>query len=152
MGRNYRGSFSSGTVSCVTNGCQLRSRGPKVRCLSRSGAHIKLDWARRVRVYFGVGITIIAVIKRGFMDSSQADQARAEPGGTRTRGSMPVKVGEREGDRAPVCPCLAYLSLHTSELTFRSMSQFRPKRQGRRREGDGTVAMSVQYKLLVCWC
>ena len=60
--------------------------------------------------------------------------------------------GEREGDRAPVCSCLAYLSLHTSESTFRSVGQFRPKRQGRRREGDGTVAMSVQYKLPVCWC
>ena len=41
------------------------------------------------------------------------------------------------------------LSLHISELTFRSVGQFRPKRQGRRREGDGTVAMLVQYKLPV---
>ena len=59
---------------------------------------------------------------------------------------------EREGDRAPVCPCPAYLSLHTSELTFRPVGQFRPRRQGRGREGDVTVAMSVQYKLPVCWC
>ena len=151
MGRNYRGSFSRGTILFVTNGCQLRSRGPKVRCLSRLGAHTNLDWARKVCVYFGVGITI-AVTKRGFMDSRQADQASAEPRRTRTRGSMSVGGGEREGDRAPICPCLAYLSLHTSELTFRSVGRFRPRRQGLRREGDGTVAMSAQYKLPVCWC
>ena len=151
MGWNYRGSFSRGTILCVTNGFQLRSRGPKVWCLSRLGAHTDLDWARRVCVHFGVGITI-AVIKRGFMESRQADQASAEPRGTRTRGNMSVGGGEREGDRAPVSPCLAYLSLHTSELTFRSVGRFRPRRQGLGREGDGTVEMSVQYKLPVCWC
>ena len=151
MGRNYRGSFSRGTILCVTNGYQLRSRGPKVRCLLRLGAHTNLDWARRVCVYFGVGITI-AVIKRGFMDSRQTDQASAEPRGTRTRGSMSWGGRARGGQSRPVCPCLAYLSLHTSELTFLSVSQFRPRRQGLRREGDGTVAMSVQYKLPVCWC
>ena len=86
------------------------------------------------------------------MDSRQVDQASAEPRGTRTRGSMSVGGGEREGDRAPVCPCLAYPSLHTSELTFRSVGRFRPRRQGLRREGDGTVEMSAQYKLPVCWC
>ena len=90
-------------------------------------------------IYFGVGITI-AVIKRKFVDSRQADQASAEPRGTRTRGSMSMAGGEREGDRAPVCPCLAYLSLHTSELTLRSAGQFRPRRQGRKRGGDDTVA------------
>ena len=151
MRRHYHGSSSRGTILCVTNDCQLRGRGPKVRCLLRLGAHTNLDWARRVCAYFGVGITI-AVIKRRFMDSRQADQASAEPRGTRTRGSMSVGGGEREGDRAPVCPCLAYLSLHTSELTFRSVGQFRPRRQGLRREGDGTVAMSVQYKSPVCRC
>ena len=81
MERNYRGSSSRGIIFCVTNGCQLRSRGPKVRCLSGLGAHTNLDWARRVCVYFGVGITI-AVIKRRFIDSRQADQASAEPRGT----------------------------------------------------------------------
>ena len=44
MGRNYRGSSSRGTILFVTNGCQLRSRGPKVRCLSELGAHTNLDW------------------------------------------------------------------------------------------------------------
>ena len=150
MGRNYRGSSSRGTILCVTNGCQLRSRGPKVRCLSGLGVHTNLDWARRVCVYFGVGI-IIAVIKRRFMESRQANQASTEPRGTRTRGSMSAGGGEHEGDRAPVCPCLAYQSLYISELTFRSAGQFRPKRQGRRRGGDGAIAFSVQYKLPVCW-
>ena len=143
MGRNYGGSSCRGTILCVTNGCQLRGRSPKVRCLSGLGAHTNLDWARRACVYFGVGI-IIAVIKRRFMDSRQADQASAEPRGTRTRVSMSVG-GKHEGDRALICPCLAYLSLHTSELTFR------PRRQGRRRGGDGTIAFLVQYKLPVCW-
>ena len=145
MGRNYRGSSSRGTILCVTNGCQLRSRGPKVRCLSGLGAHTNLDWARRVCVNFGAGITI-AVIKRGFMDSRQADQASAEPRGTRTRGSMSVGRNECEGGRAPACPCLAYLSLHTSELTLRSADHFRPRRQGRRRGRNGTVALLVQCK------
>ena len=62
MGRHYGGSSSRGTILCGANGCQLRGRGPKVRCLSRLGAHTNLDWVRRVCVYFGVGITI-AVIK-----------------------------------------------------------------------------------------
>ena len=141
--------FSRGTILCVTNGCQLQRRGPKVRRLSGLGAHTNLDWARRVYVYFGVGITI-AVIKQRFMDSRHTDQASAEP-----RGPYPGQHvrggGEREGDRAPVCPCLAYLSLHTSELTLRSAGQFRPRRQGRKRGGDGTVAFSVQCKLPAYW-
>ena len=78
------------------------------------------------------------------MDSRQADQASTEPRGIHSRGTMSAGGGEREGDRAPVCPCLAYLSL-------RSVGQFRPKWKGRRREGDGTVTMSVQYNLPVCW-
>ena len=147
-GWNYRGSFSRGTILSVTNGCQLQRRGPKVRRLSGLGTHTNLDWARRVCVYFGVGITI-AVIKQRFMDSRQTDQASAEP-----RGLYPGQHvrggGEREGDRAPVCPCLAYLSLHTSELSLRSAGQFRPRRQGRKREGDGTVAFLVQCKLPAC--
>ena len=112
MGRNYRGSSNRGTILCVTNGCQLPSRGPKIRCLSGLGAHTNLDWARRVCVYFGVGITI-AVIKRRFMDSGQADQASAEPRGTRTRGSMSVGGAGARGtehrmsmSRIPVSPHL----------------------------------------------
>ena len=87
--RNYRGRSSRGTISCVTNGCQLRGRSPKVRCLTRLGAHTNLDWVRRVCVYFGIGITT-AVIKREFVNSRQADQASTEPRGTHTRGSMSV--------------------------------------------------------------
>ena len=64
------------------------------------GAHTNLDWARRMCVYFEVGITI-AVIKRGFMDSRQADQASAEPRGTRTRGSMSVGGASARGTEHP---------------------------------------------------
>ena len=63
------------------------------------GTH-QSDWARRVCVYFGVGITI-AVIKRRFMDSRQADQASAEPRGTRTRGSMSVGGASARGTEHP---------------------------------------------------
>ena len=89
MVRNYRRSASRGTILCVTNGCQLRSRSPSVRWLLRLGTHANLDWARRVCVYFAVGITA-AVVKWEFMDSRQADQASIEPRGTPTRGSMSV--------------------------------------------------------------
>ena len=99
-GWNYRGSSSRGTILCLTNGCQLRSWGPKIRCLSGLGAHTSLDWARRVCVYFGIGITI-AVIKRGFTDSKQVDQASAEPRGTRTRGSMSVGGASARGTEYP---------------------------------------------------
>ena len=150
MGRNYRGSFRRGTILCVTNGCKLRGRGPKVLCLSGLGAHINLDWARRVCVYFGVGITI-AVIKRRFMDSRQLTKLALNPEEPVPGPAFPWGGGEHDGDRAPICPCLAHLSLRTSELTFRSAGQFRPRRQGRRCGGDGTVALVVQYKLPVCW-
>ena len=99
-GRNYRDSSSRGTILCVTNGCQLRSRGPKVRCLSGLGVYTNLDWARRVCVYFGVGITI-AVHNRRFMDSRQADQVSSEPRGTRTRGSMSVGGASAGGTAHP---------------------------------------------------
>ena len=141
MGRNYRGRSGGGTILCVTNGCQLRGRGPKVRCLARLGAHTKLDWARRVCVYFGVGITT-AVFNWKYVNSRQADQASTEPRGTYTRGSMSVGGAIARGT-APVCPCLACLSPHTSKLTFRPVGQFRPKRQGRGWEGDGTVTLCV---------
>ena len=100
MVQNCRGSSSRGTILCVTNGCQLRSRGPKVRCLSGLGAHTNLDWARRVCVYFGVGITI-AVIKRRFMESREDDQASTEARGTRTRGSMSVGGASTRGAEHP---------------------------------------------------
>ena len=122
MGRSDHGSFSRGTILCVANGCQLRSRGPKVRCLSGLGAHTNLDWARRVYVYFGVGITT-AVINRGFMDSRQADQASAEPRGTRTRGSMSVGGASTRGTEHLYVHA-SHTSLHTSELTLWSAGQF----------------------------
>ena len=77
--------------------------GPKVRCLSGLRAHINLDWARRVCVYFRVGITI-AVIKRRFMDNKQADQASAVPRGTRTQGSMSVGRASTRGTEHPYVP------------------------------------------------
>ena len=98
--RNYRGRSSRGTILCVTNGCQLRGRTPKVRCLTRLGAYTNLDWVRRVCVYFGVGITT-AVIKRGFVNSRQADQASTEPRGTHTRGSMSVGGAMARGTEHP---------------------------------------------------
>ena len=39
------------------------------------------------------------------MNVRQADQACTEPRGTHARGSMSVGGGDRERDRAPVCPC-----------------------------------------------
>ena len=100
MVRNYRGRSSRGTISCVTNGCQLRGRSPKVRYLTRLGAHTNLDWVRRVYIYFGVGITI-AVIKREFVNSRQTDQASTEPRGTHTRGSMSVGGAIARGTEHP---------------------------------------------------
>ena len=100
MVRNYSGRSSRGTILCVTNGCQLRGRSPKVRCLATLGAHTNLDWARRVCVYFGVSITT-AVIKREFMSSRQADQACIEPRGTHTRGGMSVGGAIARGTEHP---------------------------------------------------
>ena len=68
-----------------------------------------------------------------------------------TEAACPWGGRARGGQSAPVCPCLGYLSRLTSELTFRSVGQFRLKRQGQRRVGDGTVALYVQYKLPGCW-
>ena len=90
MVRNHRSRSSRGTISCVTNDWELRGRSPKVRCLTRLGAHTNLDWVRRVCVYFGVCITT-AVIEREFMNARQADQACTEPRGTHARGSMSVE-------------------------------------------------------------
>ena len=47
-----------------------------------------------------VGITI-AVIERRFMDSRQADQAIAEPRGTRTRGRISVGGASTRGTERP---------------------------------------------------
>ena len=145
MGLNYRGSFSRGTILCVTNGCQLQSRGPNVRCLSRLGAHTNLDWALE-------SASPLLSSSEGSWIAGKLTKLALNPEEPVSRPTCPWGGGEREGDRAPVCPCLAYLSLHTSELTYQSVCRFRPKRQGRRREGDNTVAKSVQYKLPVCWC
>ena len=38
--------------------------------------------------------------------------------------------GEREGDKAPICPGLERSSLHISELTYRSADQFPSKTTG----------------------
>ena len=100
MVRNHRGRSSRDTILCVTNGCQLRGRSPKVRCLTRLGAHTNLDWVRRVCVYFGVGITT-AVIKGEFVNSRQADQASTEPRGTHTRGSISVGGAIAKGTEHP---------------------------------------------------
>ena len=103
MVRNHRGRSSRGTISCVTNGCQLRGRSPKVRCLTRLGAHTNLDWARRVCVDFGVCITT-AVIKKRFVNNRQADQACTEPRGTHASGSMSVGEAIARGTGHPyVC-------------------------------------------------
>ena len=100
MVRNHRGRSSRGTISCVTNNCQLRGRSPKVRCLTRLGAHNNLDLARRVCVYFRVCITT-AVIKRVFMNNRQADQACTEPRGTHDRGNMSVGGAIARGTEHP---------------------------------------------------
>ena len=109
MVRNYRSSASRGTILCVTNGCQLRDRSPNVRWLLRLGAYANLDWARRVCVYFGVGITA-AVVKWEFMDSRQADQARIEPRGLPTRDSISVGGASQRGTELlyvrTSCACL----------------------------------------------
>ena len=67
------------------------------------GAH-QSGLGTRVCVYFGVCITT-AVVKRRSVGSRQADQACTEPRGTHACGSMSVGGGERERDRATVCPC-----------------------------------------------
>ena len=99
-GGNHRGRSSRGTISCVTNSCQLRRRSPKVRCLSKLGAHTNLDWARRVCVYFGVCITT-AVVKRRYVGSRQAGQACTEPRGTHASGSMSVGGASARGTEHP---------------------------------------------------
>ena len=93
-------------------GWQLRGRSPKVRCLTRLGAHTNLDWVRRVCVYFGVCITT-AVIEREFMNVRQADQAGTEPRGTHARGSMSVGRGRsREGQSTRMSVSLVPVSPH----------------------------------------
>ena len=128
MVRNYRRSASRGTILCVTNGCQLRSRSPSVRWLSRLGAHANLDWARRVCVDFAVGITA-AVVKWEFMDSRQADQASAEPRGTPTWGNMSVgRAGPRGIELLYVRASGACLP---TPLNYRSGQGVSPGRDGR---------------------
>ena len=128
MVRIYRRSSSRGTILCVTNGCQLRGRSPSVRWLSRLGAHANLDWARRVCVYFAVGITA-AVVKWEFIDSRQADQASAEPRETPTRGSMSVGRARLRGTELlyvrASCACLP------TPLKYRSGEGVSSGRDGR---------------------
>ena len=100
MVRNHRGRSGRGTISCVTNGWRLHGRSPKVRCLSKLGAHTNLDWARRVCVYFGVCITA-AVVKRRSVGGRQADQACTEPRGTHACGGMSVGGASARGTEHP---------------------------------------------------
>ena len=149
MGRNHSGSSSRDTILCVTNGCHLRSRGPKVRCLSGLGAHTNLEWA------WGCASTLESALpllssSEGSWIAGKLTKLALNPEESVPGAACPWG-GEHEGDRAPACPCLAYLSLHTSELTIRSAGQFRPRRQGRGHGGYGTVAFLVQCKLPVCW-
>lgn len=79
-----------GTVLCVTNDSKMRSRGPRVQCLSILKSHTNLDWARRVCVDVGVGITV-SIIERRFANMRQSDQAGAETRRIRTWGSMSLE-------------------------------------------------------------
>ena len=60
-------------------------------------------------------------------------------------GQLICAIGELEGDRDPMCPGLGNSSLHTSEIAYRSASQFEPKRQGWRHGEDGLVAGFVIF-------
>ena len=122
--RYDRGSASRGTVLSVTNGCQLRGRSPKVRRLSRLGAHTNLEWARRVYVGF-----TIAVIEWEFMDSRQADQASTESRGTHTRGSMSVRGASMRGTEHPYVRTLCACS--PTPLNYRSGQRVSSGRDGR---------------------
>ena len=137
MVRNYR----SGTILCVTNGCQLRGRSPHVRWLLRLGTHTNLDWARRVCVDFGVGITA-AGVKWEFMDSRKADQASAEPRGTPTRDSMSVRAASMRGTEHPYvrisCAC------PPTPLNYRSG-------QGVSSGQDGRVGSMAEMARSQCW-
>ena len=136
-----RGSASRGTVLCVTNGCQLRGRSPKVRSFSRLGAHTNLEWARRVCVYFGVCITT-AVIEWEFMDTRQTDQASTESRGTHTRGSMPVRGASMSGTEHPYvrtsCAC------PPTPLNYRSGQRVSSGQ-------DGRVGGMVEMARSQCW-
>ena len=140
MVRNYRSSASRGTILCVINGCQLRGRSPNVRWLLRLGAHANLDWARRVCVYFVVGITA-PVVKWEFMDSRQADQASAEHRGTPTRDSMSVGGASPRGTELlyvrASCTC-------ATPLKYRSG-------QGVKSGRDGSVTGVVGGVRPQCW-
>ena len=128
MVRNYRSSASRGTILCVTIGCQLRGRSPNVRWLLRLGAHTNLDWARRVCVDFGVGITA-AVVKWEFMDIRQADQASAEPRGTPIRDSMSLRAASMRGTEHPYV--LTSCACPPTSLNYRSGQGVRSGRDGR---------------------
>ena len=141
MVRYDRGSASRGTILCVTNGCQLQGRSPKVRSCSRLGAHANLEWARRVCVYFGVCITT-AVIEGEFMDTRQADQASTESRGTRTRGSISGREASVRGTEHPYvrtsCAC------PPTPLDYRSG-------QGVSSGRDGSVGGVVRRARSQCW-
>ena len=137
MVRYDRGSASPGTVLCVTNSCQLRGRRPKVRSLSRLGAHTNLEWARRVCV----GITI-AAIEWEFMDDRQANQASTESRGTHTRGSMFVRGASIRGTEHP-CVCTS-CACPPTPLTYRSG-------QGVSSGRDGRFGGMVEMARSRCW-
>ena len=146
MVRYDSGSASRGTVLCVTNGCQLQDRSPKVRSFSRLGAHTNLEWARRVCVYFEVCIAT-AVIEWEFMDTRQADQASTESRGTHTRGSMSVRGASMRGTEHPYvrtsCAC------PPTPLNYRSGQGVSSGRDGRVR---GMVEMArSQSWVSICY-
>ena len=109
---------------------RLSAARPESQCpvVVEIGAHANLYWARRVCVDFAVGITA-AVVKWEFMDIRQADQASAEPRGTRTWGNMSVgRAGPRGTELLYVRASGACLP---TPLNYRSGQGVSPGRDGR---------------------
>lgn len=68
----------------------------------------------------------------------QAGQGSTEMRGTRARSNLSARGANTRG-ADPICPSLVGRSTHTSELTFRSVDQFRIKRQGQGHEIGGCL-------------
>ena len=111
MVRNHRGRSSRGTISCVTNGWRLHGRSPKVRCLSKLGAHTNLDWARRVCVYFGVCITT-AVSRGGPWVAGKLTKPALNPGEPTRVAACPWGVRAREGQSTRMSVSLVSVAPH----------------------------------------
>lgn len=121
----------------MTNGCQLRRRSLKVRCLSRLEAHTNLDRVQRVCVYFGVSITA-AVIEQRFVDNREADQASTRTVRTCNWGKMSLEDASTMRTEYPYVHT-SLTNHHASEVMFPSPGKSRPKRQDRRLDRDGLV-------------